>query len=292
MTTVTTPSRPSSGSLQRLIQRHPLSAFFVLAFTITWVFYLIPNLLSSYDLLPFRLSLLYITLTGSYGPTYAALIVTWVISGGPGIRHLLSGLLVWRVGFQWYLATLLLHPLLFLLGFGVYALFGGTLPPLPEPSLALALQVILYLVVLGLINGEEIGWRGFALPRMQAQQSALRANLMLGVIWYAFHAPLFWTRGAPQAAIGPVWYLVIPLAGAILVGWIYNNTRGSLLLAYLFHAAQNTWTQVLPVGTSGPLLWFPLGMYALAAVVVVIVFGSARLSRKPASEIPAISNPE
>lgn len=287
MTTVTA---TSPGSLQRLVQRQPLAAFFILAFAITWVFYLIPNLLHSRGLLPFRLPFLLEVLLGSYGPTYAALIVTGALSGRPGIRRLLSRLLIWRVGLRWYLVALLMHPILFLLGFGVYALFGGALPPLPQPSLELGLTVVLYLVVLGLINGEEIGWRGFALPRMQAHQSALRANLVLGVILWVFHAPLFWTREAPQEAIGPLPYLVIPVISSIILGWIYNNTRGSLLFAYLFHASQNTWTQILPVGTSGPLYWLPLGMYALAAIVVVIVFGPARLSRKPASEIPTITD--
>jgi uncharacterized protein len=284
------PSQAAPGSLRNLIQCHPLAAFFVLAFLITWTFYLIPNALSSRGLLSFQLPFLFTTVVGSYGPTYAALIVTWVLSGMPGIRRLLSGLLIWRVGLRWYLVVLFMHPVLFLLGFGLYALFGGTLPPMPTLSLGLVLQVILFLVVIGLINGEEIGWRGFALPRMQAHQSALTANLILGLIEAGFHLPLFWTRDAPQAAIGPLGFLMISLAAAILFGWVYNNTRGSLLLAYLVHAAQNTWTQVLPVGTSGALLWFPLGMYVFGALLVVIIFGPARLSRKPATEIPTITD--
>lgn len=143
------------------------------------------------------------------------------------------------------------------------------------------------LVVLGIVNGEEIGWRGFALPRMQARHSPLIANLLLGILWATFHLPLFWTPGSSQREIGLLAYPVITVMGGILFGWIYNNTRGSLLLAYLFHAAQNTWTQILPIGTSGALFWFPMGMMTVVAVLVVIVYGP-RLTRKLESEIPRI----
>lgn len=287
MSTLSVPSPTASSLVQRLVKRHPLAAYFVLAFAISWLVYLVPDALGSQGWLPFRVPLPLVIL-GGYGPTFAALIVTGLLSGGAGIRRLLSGLLVWRVNPVWYLAALFMHPILFLLGFAVYALTGGALPPLPQLSLGLALNIVLLLVVLGLINGEEIGWRGFALPRLQARHTALTANLVLGAIEALFHLPLFWTSDAPQAALGPVAFVVISLAAAILFAWIFNNTRGSLLLAYLVHAAQNTWTNVLPVGMSGPLLWYPLGMMALAAVVVVIVFGPARFSRKPASEYPAI----
>lgn len=285
MSTLSVPAQASSVAPQSWVHRHPLAAFLGLAFGIAWLFYLIPNALASYGLFPFRMPAL-VAILGGYGPTFAALIVTGIISGKAGIRDLLNRLRIWRVGLRWYLVVLLMHPVLFLLGFGLMAVFGGPLPTLPQPSLGLALNIVLFLVLLGLVNGEEIGWRGFALPRLQAQHSALTANLILGLIAAAFHLPLFWTSGAPQAAIGPLGFLVISLAASILFGWIYNNTRGSLLMAYLIHAAQNTWTQVLPVGTSGPLLWFPLGMMALAAIVVVVVFGPARLSRQPAGELP------
>jgi len=299
MSIITTTSPPATSSpLRRLIKRHPLLTFFVLAYGLTWPF-MIADALGSWSVIPFRIPMtglgIAITLLGAYGPTFAALITAGATSGKAGIRTLLRRLLVWRVGIGWYAVALFLPALLFLLPNFLYAFLGGTPPALPPfPLVQLLLTVILLFVVGGLINGEELGWRGYALPRLQGKYSALTASLILGVIWSLFHLPIFLTRGGGAfgnlASEPPLGFLLRIVAAAVLVTWVFNNTRGSVLLAILFHAAVNTWSQIFTSTNTahvpaGLLYWLGVGLFCLVAVIVVLVFGSARLSRKSASEI-------
>jgi len=304
-TITTTPQLPATSSpLKRLIKHHPLLTFFVLAYGLTWPF-MIVDALGSWGVIPFRIPMggfgIVLTLLGAYGPSLAALIAAGATSGKAGIRTLLRRLLVWRVGIGWYAVALFLPAVLFFLPLKLYAFLGGTPPALPSFSLAeLILNVILLFVVGLLINGEELGWRGYALPRLQGKYSALTASLILGVIWSLFHLPIFFTHGG--GAFGnlanepPLGFLARTTADAVLVTWVYNNSRGSVLLAMFFHAAANTWSQIFPsMNTAhvpaGLLYWLGVGGFCLAALIVVLVFGPARLSRKPASELAYVTNP-
>jgi membrane protease YdiL (CAAX protease family) len=149
-------------------------------------------------------------------------------------------------------------------------------------SLVIAVPV-LFLVSL-LINGEEMGWRGFALPRLQVRFSALTASLILGVIWTGFHLPLFWTVGSTQAGQPILGFLLSIVASSVIVTWLYNNT-GSLLLVLLFHASVNTWSQIIPgIDTAhigvGPIYWLTTGLLCATAVLITLLFGPENLTRK------------
>jgi membrane protease YdiL (CAAX protease family) len=186
-----------------------------------------------------------VALLAGYGPSFAALIAAAATSGKAGIGTLLRRLLVWRVGIGWYAVAIFLPALLFFLPLKLYAFLGGTPPALPTFSVVeLILGVPLLFVVSVLVNGEELGWRGYALPRLQGKYSALTASLILGVIWSLFHLPIFFTHGGGAfgnlASEPPLGFLVRTTADAVLFTWIYNNTRGSVLLAMVFHAAENT----------------------------------------------------
>jgi membrane protease YdiL (CAAX protease family) len=274
------------------IKQHQLLVFFVLAFAFTWPFMLV-DALGSYGLLPFRITLagpgvLLVVLMG-YGPTFSALAVTGATDGKAGIRALLRRLLIWRVGIQWYAAAILGTGFLFFLAAQLYALLGGTLRAEPPVSLGLIPLVMVSILAHGFLSGEELGWRGFALPRMQAGRGALSASLLLGVPWFLFHLPLFITMGGGvggnQANESVLAFLLQALAASVLVTWLYNNAQGSVLLAILFHGAVNTWPDLFG-GTSGPLAWLQAGVFCVAAVAVVVVFGAAHLSRKPVSVLP------
>ena len=131
--------------------------------------------------------------------------------------------------------------------------------------------------------GEEIGWRGYALPRLQARRSALSASLIIGPIWALWHLPL-WLTGAPGRT--PILYaafVVSAFALSVLLTWVYNSTGGSLLLVVLLHATINLPIRLLydSLGsrvTVPVLLYF--GLTVVAAIVVVIVAGPKHLSRK------------
>src|SRR3712207_6537622 len=87
--------------------------------------------------------------------------------------------------------------------------------------------------------GEELGWRGYALPRLLARRSALAASLILGLLWGLWHLPTFYVLGAPQHGLPISAFLLLTMAYSVLFTWIYLHTRGSVLIATLFHSAIN-----------------------------------------------------
>jgi membrane protease YdiL (CAAX protease family) len=284
MTTTLTTAPPMAASpLNQLIRRYPLTAFFVLAYALSWP-YMIVDALGSHGLLAFRLPML-LWIPMGYGPTFAALIVTGALAGKTGIRTLLGRLLIWRVGWPWYAVAVFGSVILSGITVLLYALLSGTLPVVPVVSTQVLITAPLLFLIGGLVNGEEIGWRGFALPQLLAKHSALTASLILGSLWALFHLPLFFTRGDSFASTPPLSFLVRMIGAAILFTWIYNNTGGSLLLAYLMHAASNFWPRVLPMeAIVGPFAWLPDAITILAIVLVVRIYGPAHLSRKAVSE--------
>src|SRR6266508_1224132 len=284
-TSITTPAPTFESPIARLLRRYPLTAFFLLAYALSWP-YMIVDALGSHGLLPFRLPML-LWIPGGYGPTFAALIVTGTLDGKTGMRALLGRLLLWRVVWPWSAVALFGAVIMSFITMLLYALFTGTPLALPVVSGQLMLMAPLLFLVGGLVNGEEIGWRGFALPRLLAKHSALTASLILGVLWALFHLPLFFTRGDSFASTPPLSFLVRMSGAAILFTWVFNNTGGSLLLAYLMHAASNVWPRVLPMGAMiGPFAWLPDAITILAVVLVVLIYGPAHLSRKAVTELP------
>lgn len=288
-------SQPAGRTgLTSWIKRYPLLAYSGLAFGLTWPL-MLAEVLGSWGLIPFRLTLagtgLWLVLPLAYGPTIAALLVTGITSGRSGIRTLLSRLLIWRVGWRWYGATLLLPGVIAGGAISLYAVRRGA--PVELPALGWEMVLLpVALVVRGLFNGEEIGWRGFALPYLQQRWPALTASLLLGVIWALFHLPIFFVHGpsvlGSQNSMNPFAFLVEVLAGSISITWLLNNTKGSLLIAYLYHAAVNTWTtEIFHVNS------IDSAMVALVvALIVVIRYGPERLTRQPQGSQPGTNNPD
>jgi len=164
----------------------------------------------------------------------------------------------------------------------LYALLSGTLPVVPVVSTQVLITAPLLFLIGGLVNGEEIGWRGFALPQLLAKHSALTASLILGSLWATV---------SPAVVLHPRRF-VCQHAAAVLPGahdrrgnpvtWIYNNTGGSLLLAYLMHAASNFWPRALPMeAIVGPFAWLPDAITILAIVLVVRIYGRPTCRVKP-----------
>jgi membrane protease YdiL (CAAX protease family) len=255
-----------------------LFAFFVLTFGISWAAWL-PMALAG-------LSSSWIRIVGTFGPSLAALIIVAISEGRSGLREIGRRLLVWRVGFGWYLVIFLITPIIILPAIGIHILLGGSGLEWNDPSRwYLIFPAFLQILVLGVL-GEEIGWRGFALPRLQQPLNALWASLVLGTIWAFWHLPLFWMPEDFHAQIPFGLFLLQELGLTILFTWVYNNTHGSLLIANLFHAASNTAIGVLPVipaDAAGSLrpLWLSIGLLIIVCMVVVAVYGPERLSRHP-----------
>jgi membrane protease YdiL (CAAX protease family) len=180
-------------------------------------------------------------------------------------------------------------------GVGLHVLLGGEAPTLPLAGIPPAQVVVVFLVSIAfgfVANTEDVAWRGVALPLLQGRHGALIASLIIGVFEGLTHLPYFFVPGDFRQQVG-VWFMVFTIAIVILMTWMYNNTRGSLLIVVLYHATQNAWANLLDTNPApGPndLRPFILAVVLMwvAATIVLVLFGPKRLSRKPDSEMPTI----
>jgi membrane protease YdiL (CAAX protease family) len=281
---------PAAGPLA-VVRRHPLVTFVALAFALTWLIE-IPWVAGERHWLPFQVPVPLVLLMG-WMPGLAAILVTAALGGRAGVRALLRRLVIWRVNPAWYAAPIAGSAALWFGGLALASRFGGHGVDLPTFSPGLLIGALVFLALFFAINSEELAWRGFALPRMQARHSALGASVVLGVIEGLFHLPLFCKPGSDQAATGLPLFLLGSIAGAILFTWLFNNTRGSVLLAMLFHTFANMWLSLFPAPAADQVVSQRAftAMLVLAALLVLAVFGPARLARKPATGLPVVVDP-
>jgi uncharacterized protein len=214
-----------------------LRLYFVFAYAFTWLCWGLVALSTRQMFgLPIPADLL--MLLGGLGPLVAALGIVTFESGWPGMRALLSQLLRWRVSPIWYAVALLgwgaLDGVLVLLN----VLAGGGVPPAPPLSSWVSLPAVFLMTTL-LRGGvdEEVGWRGVALPRLQARFGALPASLLLGLVWAGWHLPLWFIPGQVEQSF-PM-FAISALMLSVVLAWLYNSTGGSLLIVVLAHSANN-----------------------------------------------------
>lgn len=228
--------RPSS-----MCRRHPLATFFALAYGISWVLWA-PLWLPAFGVhglpaIPYHHAL------GALGPITAAFLVSAMETGLAGPADLLRRMGLWRRRLVWVAVALLAPYVLLELAVVAASLLNGeNVSPagvgrsreFPQFS---ALGFLVYNIV-SFGFGEEAGWRGFALPRLQTRHSALVASLLLTCGWALWHVPLFFYRpGYTSMDVAGVagWFFSL-LTGAVLLTWLYNESRGSILVVALFHA--------------------------------------------------------
>lgn len=269
--------------LSEFFKRHSLVIGILLMFVLTW-----PIDLSNAGLMPFKVPfIIYLFLGWGFG--VASIIMTGLTLGKTGVISLLKRYLHWRVGWKWYLVAFLLAPTL-IVG-GVYLNAGMTGVP-PDFSTVMAyrifgtsaylpLYILPFFIIDFIANGEEIGWRGYVLPRLQSKYSALTSALILGVIWGIWHLPKFLTH---WNTISFAWFMAHTVAASVLYTWLYNGTKGSLLLVTLFHASSNTAGVFMPMantvssGNMGTYVIFVL-LEVAAAILIIVATGPQRLSR-------------
>ena len=259
------------NNITNFVKRHPLVGYFTLAYALTWPW--IP-LVSVSPLWGFP---------AVFGPAIAAIIVAAVSEGRTGVKDLLGRMTRWRVGVRWYAVALGLPALLALTAVSLHLLLGAT------TSVQLGELSALNFVVFGLIVGEELGWRGYALPKLLAERSALSASLILGALWGAWHLPTFFIAGAPQNGLPFSAFVLLTVAYSVLFAWIYLHTRGSVLIATLLHGAINL-SQGFFLGGVDPArtYWLLAAVYGVAALVVVVATGPSLL-RKPRMPAEALA---
>src|SRR5829696_8112067 len=281
-----------------LVKRHPIITFFVLTYVFTWAIesplvFLTDSITGTQVLL--------LVILASNVPSAVAIVLTAIVLGRGALRKLLARLLIWRVNPFWYVVVFL----------GPVALTGGVVllnALMGGPALSVGMTLVgatiffAFSVVPGSALGEEIGWRGYVLPRLQSRMSALSAALLIAPIWGLWHLPL-WLTGDPVKT--PTFYVAFfasVFSMSVLLTWVYNSTGGSLLMLVILHATVNLPVTLVidDLGTRGrvpSLLYF--GLLVVAAIVVVMVAGPKHLSRKHRKQEeeqgaaePAVATPE
>jgi len=307
MSTIATPSQSvTSSPLKRLIRDHPLVAFFVIAFAGEWIAFL-PLVLAQngLGLLPYTIPEIGLVPLAEWfaipasilGPTLAAFTVTAITAGKVGVRQLLRRYVLWRVGLRWYLLVLVGVPLFQLacssifLGITPLAAFFQQWPLFFTTYLPNILIIAVAVQV-----WEEGGWSGFAVPNLQKRFGAWRMTLILGPLWALFHLPAFFVPGQIfDHKVGAITMIVqmglliiLAVLTRVVMTWIFNNTKGSLLIAILLHAAldaSNSGSDFIHhLLSASQLGGYGLGsalLFPVVAAVLLLIFTKGRLSYKP-----------
>jgi uncharacterized protein len=254
--------------------RTELAFFFTVALGATWLLQL-PVVLAQRGLLSGGVeSYMLPALLGGFSPLIAAVLAARRETGREGVRHLFRSLRPSKLSPFWYVGALLAFGAIHVAGVAAYRLFGEAHRVrwlyLPETAQHVVAMVLVPLT-------EEPGWRGYALPRLQARFGPVRASLLLGVLWAAWHAMMFLFSG-PSAAAFTIAALNI-VAGSLVFSWLYNRTNGSLLIAILAHAGAH----LNNPGHAPPENQTPLTVYTVAIGItacVLIAFDPAAWRRR------------
>lgn len=269
--------------MRSLIRRHQLASFLILAFALSWWPW--PTALVNEDSVPMI----------PWGPAFAALLVSWLALGGAGVRQLIGRLGQWKVDLRWYGAAFGIP----LATWGMALVVAVVFLDLQMVSALTPVDLLIFPVsflVTALIKGpltEEIGWRGFALPRMLPRMRPLAASLILGLIWFVWHLPLLVTSTARPALP----FALSVLAFSVILTWLHLATSGSLVIAVLFHAAVNTIAEfvVLLFAPADQLAVWWVFVAAMVAVATTVAtsrrfanrVGELRRSETSTAELPA-----
>lgn len=245
-----------------------VAAFFTLAFAWSWAVWVPLIWLTPPD--GVRTLLLVV---GSFGPSAAASIILVWRHGAAGAAQRIAELFRWAGPPRLWIVALAAPAAVILVAVWLSTILGAPAGGWQDPGrLYLVVPVFLYVLIFGGPIGEELGWRGYALPLLQGERGPLRATAVLGVTWAVWHAPLFAIAGTVQRSIPPSAFAIQILATAVIYTWLWNKAR-SLPLVIGFHAAFNTSVGLLPIlpetaGTAVPL-WISLGLAVLIAAGLV-----------------------
>jgi membrane protease YdiL (CAAX protease family) len=250
--------------------------FFVLTYAISWTCF-VAALVIVRGLAPAAtrtsLPMFVLGLLGTFAPSIVALGLTARSEGAAGIQSLLGRIFKWRVGVQWYVfavgyfATIKIGvALVHRIAVGAWPRFGV------EPWYILAIATVLSTPVQA---GEEIGWRGYALPRLAARLGLARASLLLGIVWAMWHLPLFFVPGIDNYGQSLVIFALQVTAISVPMAWLYRRTNGSLLLMMVMHGANNQARNIVPSAVPGATHALTLSTYLPAWLTVMLLWIAA-----------------
>ena len=260
------------------IKTHDLLVFFILTFIVTYGAWVIAMFTGVVDLFDF----------GLWGPALAAILTTAVTRGMPGIKELFRRLLLWRVPARWYLVIFFGWMVISVLAALLHAQITNQPLTVEWNQWSGFLAWLLAAPILGFWACEEIGWRGFALPRLLERWNALISSIVLGIVWWCWHLPYFFG----MEGISPDFYpfLIFTITLSILMTWVFNHTHGSIFVATFFHFWINVYEGLqadkLPLADSGGESLIKYLLLAGAAVLVVVLYGYRDLTRERKGSMP------
>jgi uncharacterized protein len=197
-------------------------------------------------------------------PVTAAAILVWRESGAAGVRALLARSFDYRriPSKVWYAPVLLLMPAVTVLAYGI---MRSMREPLTPPKFSAVGTAVLFLIFFVAALGEELGWSGYAIDPLQTRYGALRAAILLGITWAAWHIVAMVQGGQSPAWIA--WGCLDMVATRVLMVWLYNNTGKSVFTVALYHATANVSTKTI----------FPGGSYHAERIISLILIATAGL---------------
>jgi len=277
--------------MSTLIRKNAIASFYILALLLgSGVSYLVVQGALSSSLI----------MIAAFSASLSGIIITAIADGKEGLKKLFGGLLLWRVSIRWWLFALLFLGIATPLGFLLNPLFGGDRMDLSnmQPLYTIVPMLIMFFITAGL--GEELGWTGFLTPRLQARYNALTTSIIRGVMWGLWHFPLFFfvfdslsmpefpypfwvTQKGFLVAMG-AFILINQIPWSIFYTWIFNNTKGSLLLVAVLHGAEvwvAYWGLSAMVDPNNYDNYWGYGVVmVVAATIIVVATGAKNLSRK------------
>ena len=265
--------------------------YFVIAFGFSWIIWL-PGVLAAQGLFDLPIPEMVLAGVGSFGPSVSAFYLTRRNQGRKGVRTLIKRALNFRIPIKWLTAIFVFPLAITAAARHLYIWRGGELPD--SQVLGSPVDIIILFLVLFFIGGpvnEEFGWRGYALDRIQSNHNALLSSLILGVMGGLWHLPLFFFQNLSQSYMSFWIFLGLACSLYVLYSWFHNNTGGNILVALLFHNLVNFSGSLFPFfnvekGADQTPLLIVTALYSIVAILVIILTGPKRLSRKPDAEMP------
>ena len=253
--------------------RRPLLLFFTATYVVTWSCYAAAGAIlqgggrTSVGLTALAEALL---LLGTFAPGLVAVALTRKAEGSEGTKRLLEPIFQWQVGARWYVFAIVYIPAVKLTAALLHRVATGSWPAFGDvPWYVMAGAIVISTWVQA---GEEVGWRGFALPRLTDRFGLAPASVILGIVWATWHLPLFFIPGTTTYGQSFPLYLLQVTALSAAIAWLFWRTGGSLLLVMLLHAAVNNTKDIVPSAVPGATNAFALSTSLVGWLTVALLW--------------------
>lgn len=268
-----------------------LLKYFTSTFLFSWIFWL-PGVLGTWNVIHLSDSIPGLIETfnwiGGIGPSLIAFILVFKNEGKQGTKYLFKRILQIKLNY-WYFPIFLLIPVLLLLAHLINVFIFDVAFPITGLIKEPWWIPVVFLIFFILQFGEEFGWRGFALEKLQTKWNALTSSIILGGLWAVWHLPMFLSKGFPQYNYHlPFHQLLLTfVAASVLITWLQNNCKGSLIPAFVIHALINFSGEILPLIEKNKevqgdyTVWIIINILLFIVVISIVkIFGYKTLIRK------------